>query len=229
MWMIRLAVFIAAIAVGVPLSMADQYSCETVDAGAVAFVRQGLPVSVVETNRTCEIAVDGTVASGRSQNFTGAINGLNDTLFFSEGADYELPADMLRDMIAGPFGDANNGEGGDWAPVVQDTLDGDTIFGLSQCIRDFTDIINENDRNNAGIPLTQMGQMTDGAVKCEVVPPANENSDSGLRISSDSELRQPIIGNGALKLSVTTGAVMLSLFLPADFLRDARDGNGTFQ
>lgn len=220
-------------------TLAEQFSCETVDAGATAFVRAGLPVSIVETNRTCEIAVDGTVASGRSQNFTGALNGLSDTLFFSDGQPFQLPRDMLRDMIAGPFGDENDREGGDWASMVEDELTDDALSNFSRCIRDFTDILADNDFNGADVPLTQMGQMTDGALQCVVIPPAGEVEQprirrrTGLSISRDNNLapepRQPTIENGALRLSFSAPDVMLTLYLPADFLRDARDGNGTFQ
>lgn len=218
MYLMRSLLIAVSLLIAAPVA-ADEYSCETVSAGATAFVRFGLPVSIVETNRTCEIAVDGTISSGRAQNFTGAINSLGGILFYGDSSDYELPADMLRDMIAGPFGDENDGDGGEWGPLVQDALDGNSIFGMSQCIRDFVDIVNDNDLNNAGVPLDQMGQMTDGAVKCEVVLPQFEGVQPGM----------PLTSNGALKLSVTTGDAMLSLFLPVDFLRDQRDGNGTFQ
>ncbi len=225
-------------AVAAAPALADQYSCETVDAGASAFVRTGLPVSIVETNRTCEIAVDGTTASGRSQNFTGAMNGLTDTLFFSEGLPYELPRDMLRDMIAGPFGDRNDREGGDWAGLVDEAMTDEAIFGFSQCIRDFTDILNGNDFGGMDTSLTQMGQMTGGPLQCVVIPDADDEDGSRERrrnrpvISSDTsalEPREPLIEGGALRLSLSAPGVMLSLYLPANWLRDARDGNGTFQ
>lgn len=209
---------------------ADQYACETVDAGATAFVRAGLPVSIVETNRTCEIAIDGTVASGRSQNFTGAINGLTDILFFGEDQDYALPPDMLRDMIAGPFGDRNDRDGGAWAAEVAEQMTDEAVFGLSQCIRDFADILNDNDFGGADVPLTQMGQMTDGPLQCIVVPDDDEEEGrSGLQISRDAGPPPPRIEGGALRLSFSAPDVMLTLYLPAHFLRDARDGNGIFQ
>jgi hypothetical protein len=209
---------LATISTSIP-ALADQYSCETVDDNATAFVRTGLPVSIVETNKTCEIAVDGTIASGRSQNFVGAMNGLSDTLFFSEDLPYEFPREMLRDMIAGPFGDRNNREGGAWAGLVQDQITEEAVFGLSQCIRDFADILADNDFNGAEVPLTQMGMMTDGPLECVVVPPLSEQQPAP---------GEPTIENGALRLSFSAPEVMLTLYLPADWLRDARDGNGIF-
>lgn len=196
---------------------ADQYSCETVNRGAVAYVRAGLPVSMVESNRTCEIAVDGVIPVGRSDNFTGAMNGMMGIMFGGDDGS-PLPDSMIRDLLAGPFGDQNDGDGGEWADAIGRALDPFEVEGVSDCIRRFVEIVNSNDAGNDYTSVTQVGDSGDSRLSCTGIPPADEGSDPGM-----------VSVQGGLRISYKVREARFTLIIPVGFIQDARDGNGIFQ
>jgi hypothetical protein len=199
-------------------ALADQYSCQTVDRSAVAFVNTNVVVSKLETARRCSLSVDGATATGgRSDAFVGAFNNLEYELFQRDAGDSGINADMLAAMFTGPFGPESNMRGGDELVMrTTEALDGDDVALFDQCLREFAQMLG---------PQYEYGQIYDFGTResrnarCSVVMPSEGGRpEPGRLISRD----------GALQLEFEIDETTFSLLVPANFLIDMRDGNGFF-
>lgn len=201
----------------VPPAFADQYSCRTVNQSASAFVNPNVTVSKVETNRNCRLAVDGATADGgRSGAYVNAVNNLTELLFNSDFQDVEIDRQMMTDMLVGPFSDDRDRSEGRLAEAVADSLSGDDLKLFTNCFRAFAERLGPQYEY---IPLEKFEPMKSRRGACQVILPAEEE-----RLGR----YDPISSSGALSLQYNLGDTVLSLYFPASFLTDARDGNGFF-
>jgi hypothetical protein len=198
-------------------ALADQYSCRTVNQSAAAFVNTNVPVSKIETNRNCRLAVDGATAAGsRSGAYVGAVNNLTELLFNSDFQDEQISRDMMTDMLVGPFSEDRDRAEGRLADAVQDTLSGDDLDLFTNCFRAFAERLGPQYEY---IPLEKFEPMESRRGACQVILPVEEE-----RLGR----YDPISSSGALALQYDLGDTVLSLYFPASFFTDARDGNGIF-
>jgi hypothetical protein len=200
-------------------ALGDQYSCQTVDRSAVAFVNTNVLVSKLETARRCSLSVDGATATGgRSEAFVGAFNNLQYELFERDGGDSGINADMLAAMFTGPFGPESNMRGGDELVMrTTEALDGDDIALFEECLREFAQMLGPQYEYGE---IYDFGERASGEARCSVVMPSGGDGrpEPGRLISRD----------GALQLEFETNETAFSLLVPANFLIDMRDGNGIF-
>lgn len=204
------------------VARADQYSCQTVDRSAVAIVNVNVPVSKFETNRRCQLSVDGATPDGsRSDAYVGAVNNLTGSLFFpDDSGDSILSRGMLVDLLTGPFsggdGSSSSRRDRDLPDMVEQNLADEDIAMLEDCFRQFADMLGPE---FAFEPVFDIGVQRTHQASCRVVLPASEDA---------PRRGGPITRDGALAIELDLGGQVLSLYFPAAFFRDARDGNGIF-
>jgi hypothetical protein len=198
-------------------AQADQYSCQSVDRSAVAYVNTDMIVSKLETGRRCSLSVDGATATGdRSQAFVGAFNNLHYALF-EEGYPNLINADMLIAMFTAPFGpDSNNPRGDELVDAANETLDPEDIASLEACLTSFGEMLGPQYEYGE---IRDFGEFKTRHTNCRVIVPDSDG---------DPRPGATIARDGALLLEFEFGDNQASLAIPANFLINSRDGNGTF-
>lgn len=213
----KLLFALAALGFLVTDAAADQYSCTTVDQSAAAFVVTNVPVSVQESDRQCSLSVDGATGRGdRSGSYVTAVNNLIYELYQTDVGP-NLDANWLIDLIVGPFGpDSNEPGGNELLDRVTEQFDRDDEAVMGQCLLEFGKMIGPEFEYGE---IYDFGTYESRHLNCRVIMPRGE-ADLETGISSTKE--------GALAIDYFVDDTRLSVFIPRDFLVDARDGNGTF-
>lgn len=196
---------------------ADQYSCETVSRSAVTYVNTDVPVSKLESGRNCSMAVDGATRTGRrASGFTNGLDALGGLLFEGyEFGDDEL-ADMLVNVVAGPF---IGGDGSSNSPVdrrlqaeMNEAMGRDEVETLRRCFTRFAETIGpQYDHNMIG----SFSAIEAGRVQCDLIPAEEDEGAVADNTASFGTLR--------VRFQLDRER-QLTFLLPVDFARQQRDG-----
>jgi hypothetical protein len=196
---------------------ADQYSCETVDQSAVAYVNTNVPVSKLETERRCALAIDGATRTGRiADGFRNGVDALGGLLFAGDEGDNDDLADMLVNVIAGPF---IGGDGSGDSPVderlaaeMNQAMGRDEVETLRFCFTRFAEAIG---------PQYDLAEVTDydrvdeGRIQCDLIAPEHEEGEIADNTASYGTLRVRFQLDRSRELT---------FLLPVEFARQQRDG-----
>ncbi len=196
---------------------ADQYSCETVDQSAVAYVNTNVPVSKLETERRCALAIDGATRTGRiADGFRNGVDALGGLLFAGDEGDNDDLADMLVNVIAGPF---IGGDGSGDSPVderlaaeMNQAMGRDEVETLRFCFTRFAEAIGPQYEL---AEVTGYDRVDEGRIQCDLIAPEHEEGEIADNTASYGTLRVRFQLDRSRELT---------FLLPVEFARQQRDG-----
>jgi hypothetical protein len=196
---------------------ADQYSCETVDQSAVAYVNTNVPVSKLESERRCSLAIEGATRTGRiADGFRNGVDGLGGLLFAGDEVDDSDLADMLVNVIAGPF---IGGDGSGDSPVderlaaeMNRAMGGGEVDALRLCFTRFAEAIGpQYDLEQ----VTGYDTVSEGRIECDLIAPEQE----------EGEITDNTASYGTLRVRFELDrSRQFTFLLPVEFARQQRDG-----
>jgi hypothetical protein len=196
---------------------ADQYSCQTVDRSAVAYVDTKVIVSKLESDRRCSLAIDGATRTGRiADGFRNGVDGLGGLLFLGDEVDDDDLADMLVNVIAGPF---IGGDGSGDSPVderlaaeMNRAMGRDEVETLRSCFTRFAEAIGpQYDLEQ----VTNYDTVEEGRIKCDLIGPEQEEGEIADNTASYGTLR--------VRFDLDRSR-QFTFLLPVEFAREQRDG-----
>jgi hypothetical protein len=208
---------LAAIVLFSSAAAADQYSCETVDQSAVAYVNTDVPVSKLESGRRCALAIEGATRTGRiADGFRNGVDGLGGLLFAGDEFDDGDLADMLVNVIAGPF---IGGDGSGDSPVderlaaeMNQAMGSDEVDTLRFCLTRFAEAIGpQYDLAD----VSGYDTIEEGRIQCDLIAPEQEEGESAENTASYGTLR--------VRFQLDREREFTFL-LPVEFARQQRDG-----
>jgi hypothetical protein len=214
---LRLLLVLAILLCFPAVAHADQYSCETVDQSAVAYVNTNVPVSKLETERRCALAIDGATRTGRiADGFRNGVDALGGLLFAGDEADNDDLADMLVNVIAGPF---IGGDGSGDSPVderlaaeMNQAMGRDEVETLRFCFTRFAEAIGpQYDLEE----VRGYDTVEEGRIQCDLIDPEQEEGEIADNTASYGTLRVRFQLDRSRELT---------FLLPVEFARQQRDG-----
>lgn len=198
-------------------ALADQYSCETVSRSSVTYVNTDVPVSKLESNRDCAMAVDGATRTGRrADGFTNGLDTLASVLYEGNELDDGALADTLVNVIAGPF---IGGDGSGNSPVderlqaqMNRAMGGDEVETLRRCLNRFAGVIGPQFSLEE---VSGYDPIDEGRVQCDLIP---EEVEEGAPAKNTASF-------GALRVRFQLDRErQFTFLLPVEFARQQRDG-----
>jgi hypothetical protein len=214
---LRLLLVVGLFLVFASAASADQYSCETVDQSAVAYVNTNVPVSKLESQQRCALAIDGATRTGRiADGFRNGVDGLGGLLFAGDDVDDDDLADMLVNVIAGPF---IGGDGSGDSPIderlaaeMNQAMGGDEVDTLRFCFTRFAEAIGpQYDLEH----VSGYDTVEEGRIQCDLIEPEQEEGEMADNTASYGTLR--------VRFQLDRSREFTFL-LPVEFARQQRDG-----
>ncbi len=205
---------LAAIALLPMAARADQYSCQTVEQSAVAYVTTNVAVSKLEIPGRCVLSIDGAVATGdRASSFEGEMYGLVHEFFQSESRGVLHP-DSLVDLLTSPFGlESRTPDAQALIDSVAANVTPEDVTAVEDCLNGFADMLGAPNSGYNGIQ--DIGVFQTEHVYCYAIMPSGDLV---------PEPGWTMLQNGTLYVEFKFDDTALSLALPTQLLITARDG-----
>ncbi len=210
----RILIAVAAVVLLLAAAQADQYSCQTVDQSAVAYVTTNVAVSKLETQGRCVLSIDGAVATGdRASSFEGEMNALVYEFFQSESRGVLHP-DSFVDLLTSPFGlESRTPDAQALIDSVAANVTPEDITAVEDCLNSFADMLGAPNSGYSGIQ--DIGVFQTEHVYCYAIMPSGDLV---------PEPGWTMLQNGTFYVEFKFDETALSLALPTQLLVTARDG-----